>query len=300
MTDDTRPPRPSRLASWLQPFKRLGPRALPTLKYLTRTEVHTYAFSVAANAILSFFPAVVLLMTVIRKLFRSRRMLDVVSQLLQSYLPSNQSFIVGSIRKLAFARGGTQVMSVVMLVITSTGIFLPLEVALNQIWGIEKNRSYLANQLVSLGLALGCGLLALLSIAMTSGTQLLLQALFLGHVANFAFRALAWLAMKTFGLAASVAICFITFWLLPNGKIAWRAVLPAAVVTGLLLEIAKHIYILVLPLLDFRETYGPFAISVTLIFWSFVSGLLLFGGAYLSAPPPPPSMTVTGARARAA
>jgi membrane protein/epoxyqueuosine reductase len=29
--------------------------------------------------------------------------------------------------------------------------------------------------------------------------------------------------------------------------------------------------------------YGPFSISVTLIFWAFLSGLLLLGGAHLSA-----------------
>jgi membrane protein/epoxyqueuosine reductase len=29
--------------------------------------------------------------------------------------------------------------------------------------------------------------------------------------------------------------------------------------------------------------YGPFSVSVTLIFWSFWSGMLLLGGAYLSA-----------------
>ena len=36
-----------------------------TVKYLFRTEVHTFAFSVAANAILSFFPFVLLLMMLI-------------------------------------------------------------------------------------------------------------------------------------------------------------------------------------------------------------------------------------------
>jgi len=36
-------------------------------------------------------------------------------------------------------------------------------------------------------------------------------------------------------------------------------------------------------LLDFHEAYGPFYVSVTLIFWAFFSGLLLLGGAHLSA-----------------
>jgi len=134
-------------------------------------------------------------------------------------------------------------------------------------------------------LALACGVLMLISIAMTSGTQLLLQALFLGFVANFAFKALAWVIMKAFSIVASIAIFFLVYWRLPNGKIDPRAVFPAAVVSGLLLEVAKYVYIWVLPHLDFRETYGPFAVAVTLIFWAFVIGLILLGGAYLSAPP---------------
>ena len=40
-------------SSMLQTLRRNG---MSTLKYLGTTEVHTYAFSVAANAILSFFP----------------------------------------------------------------------------------------------------------------------------------------------------------------------------------------------------------------------------------------------------
>jgi hypothetical protein len=48
-----------------------------TLKYVLRTEVHTFAFSVAANAILSFFPFVLLLLTLIRRVFRSPAMYGV-------------------------------------------------------------------------------------------------------------------------------------------------------------------------------------------------------------------------------
>jgi uncharacterized BrkB/YihY/UPF0761 family membrane protein len=38
-----------------------------------------------------------------------------------------------------------------------------------------------------------------------------------------------------------------------------------------------------LPRLNFQEVYGPFALSVSLMFWAFLTGLLLLTGAYLSA-----------------
>jgi YihY family inner membrane protein len=260
--------------------RKLQKQALPTLKYLASTEVHTFAFSVAANAILSFFPFVVLLMTIIRRVFHSKSMYNVVLQLLRDYLPSNQDFVIRNLNVLVVERQGLQVVSLVILLITSTGVFLPLEVALNKVWGFPRNRSYLGNQLMSLGLAFGCGVLGLISIALTAGNQVLLARV-LGE--NFVVLGVGWVTMKIFAFVATVSIFFLVFWLLPNGKVRARWVLPAAVVSGLLLELAKYVYILLLPRLNFQEAYGPFSISVTLIMWAFVSGLLLLGGAHLSA-----------------
>jgi membrane protein len=261
-------------------WKLLQRNAWATLKYLTTTEVHTYAFSVAANAILSFFPFIVLLLTLVRRIFHSPRMYDVVLQLLRDYLPSNQEFVVRNLQALESGHR-VQIFSLVMLFITSTGIFLPLEVALNKVWSFEKNRSYLGNQFVSLALALGCGLLVVLSVGATAA-NLHIIAKFIGGD-NFVFRGVAYLIMKIFAIAATIMAFFLIYWGLPNGKVPARAVLPAAVIVGLISEIAKHIYVFALPWLDFQEVYGPFSISVTLIFWAFLSGMLLLGGAYLSA-----------------
>jgi membrane protein len=253
-----------------------------TLKYLLRTEVHTFAFSVAANAILSFFPFVVLLMTLIRRVLHSKMMYEVVVDLLHDYLPTGQDFVIRNLNAMVEARQRVQIASVLILLVTSTGIFLPLEVALNRIWGFRNNRSYLGNQLVSLGLAFGCGVLTMLSIALTAGNIHLLTSFLAGH-ANFVVRLVGFLVMKIFAIATSIAIFFLIYWVLPNGKVPARAVMPAAVVMGLLSESLKYVYIWALPLLNFQEVYGPFALSVTLMFWAFLSGLLLLTGAQLSA-----------------
>jgi len=262
-------------------FSRLRSYGLPTLRYLTQTEVHTYAFSVAANSLLSLCPLIVLLLTIIRRVFHSPQMYNVVLQLLHDYLPSNQDFVIRNLQFLASVQGRGQAFSLVMLLITSTGIFLPLEVALNSIWGFTKNRSYIMNALVSVLLAVACGSLALLSIYLTA-QNLKFLGLATGDQ-NFVFRGVGFVVMKAFAIVTTVAIYFLIYWLLPHGKVPVRAVLPAAITTGLLSEGAKYLYILLLPWLNFQEVYGPFAVSVTLIFWSFWSGMLLLGGAYLSA-----------------
>jgi YihY family inner membrane protein len=256
--------------------------ALSTLKYLLRTDVHTFAFSVAANSILSFFPFVVLLMTLIRRVFHSKVMYDVVVELLRDYLPAGQDFVIRNLNAMVDARQRVQIVSLIILLVTSTGIFVPLEVALNRIWRFPNNRSYLGNQLVSLGLAFACGILALLSVAMTAGIVRPFEFLLRGHAPGF-ISLMGFLAMKVFAIAASIAIFFLIYWLLPNGKVPARAVLPTAIIMGLLSEALKYGYILALPWLNFAEVYGPFSLSVSLMFWAFLTGLLLLAGANLSA-----------------
>ena len=252
-------------------------------RYMARTEVHTYAFSVAANAILSLFPFVVLLLTLSRRVFHSRSMEVVVGDLMRSFLPTGQDFVVRNMQLLAHPRKGTQVFSLVMLLITSTGVFLPLEVALNDVWGVKKNRSYLHNQIVSTGLAFAVGVLAMVSVASTAGQTTLLGWIFFGHTQNAIYQAASHGAMKFFAVVASILLFFLIYWVLPFRRVPARAVLPTAIVIGLLWEVAKGLYMQALPWLDFQAVYGPFYISVGLMMWAFLSGLLLLAGAHFSA-----------------
>ena len=62
-----------------------------------------------------------------------------------------------------------------------------------------------------------------------------------------------------------------------------RPVLRVSIVTGLLWVAAKYLFVALLPRLDLRALYGPFSVSVGLLLWAYVSGLLLFAGAQFSA-----------------
>ena len=247
-----------------------------------RTEVHTFAFSVAANAILSFFPFMVLLMTLVRRVFHSQVMYDVVANLLRDSLPAGQEFVIRNLNALVGARHRVQVFSLVMLLISSTGIFLPLEVAMNRVWGFRNNRSWIGNQLISLGLAFACGILALLSVGLTAENMTITKTMLHGYAAWYV-QLVGFVTMKVCAIAASITIFFLIYWLLPNGKVRARAVLPSAVMMGVLSEALKYAYILAVPWLNFAEVYGPFAISVSLMFLAYLSGMLLLTGAHLSA-----------------
>jgi membrane protein len=252
-------------------------------RYMTRTEVHTYAFSVAAQVILSLFPFIVLLLTLSRSVFHSTKMVQFVSLMMTNFLPNNQEFVMRNMRLLAFAHTKTKLFSVLMLLVTTTGVFLPLEVALNSVWGVRENRSYLRNQIVSLALAAGVSVLAMASVALSAAQPAVMNLLFFGHTNNVAYAIVDGGFLRICAGLASIGLFFLIYWGLPNRKVPARAVLPTAIVMGLLWEIAKYLYILALPRLDFGAVYGPFEVSVGLIIWAFLSGLLLLAGAYVSA-----------------
>jgi YihY family inner membrane protein len=261
----------------------LGSQLVALAKYMVQTEVHTYAFSVAANVILSLFPFIVMMLTISRLVLHSEALWPVVGEVMSTFLPSNQKFIMTNMQLLAHPHKSTQIYSVVMLLISSTGVFLPLEVALNGVWGVKKNRSYLHNQAVSLGLAFGVGLLALASVAVTAGQRKFLTFVFFGHIDNVVFAFFEGGILRVCALVASVLLFFLIYWVLPNRRVPARAVIPTAIVIGVLWEVGKYIYVLVLPRLDFQSVYGPFYVSVGLMIWAFLSGLLLLAGAHFSA-----------------
>jgi YihY family inner membrane protein len=265
------------------PPEEHGSQLVALAKYMVQTEVHTYAFSVAANVILSLFPFIVMMLTLSRTVFHSRSMEQVVGEMMSTFLPANQAFVMRNMQLLAHPQKGVQLYSIAMLLISSTGVFLPLEVALNDVWGVRSNRSYLHNQAVSLGLAFAVGVLAMGSVAITAGQRLVLTWIFFGHTQNIVFRILDGGMMRILAVIASVLLFFLIYWILPNRKVPALAVLPTAVVVGVLWEVAKYLYVLALPHLDFASVYGPFQVSVGLMIWAFLSGLLLLAGAHFSA-----------------
>ena len=267
------------------------------IAYLLDSQVHTFAFSVAANAILSFIPFVILLYTLALRVFNSPPhgpMVVVVDEMVNYFLPSvtnNPDWLTASMEAAAAAssRHGVQALSLVMILISCTGIFLPLEVALNQAWGVTKSRNYLYNQTIAFGLALLMAGLGVASMVVNVSVDKVLALALLHDPNNWFFRALnysyaalsyVWLTVSTG--AACIIFFFSVYYLLPNRKVPWRPVLRTSILTGLVWLLSRYAFVAVLPHLDLKALYGPFYVSVGLLFWAYVSGLILFAGAQFS------------------
>ncbi len=267
------------------------------IAYLLDSQVHTFAFSVAANAILSFIPFVMLLYTVALSVFHSPPkgpMIAIVDDMVNYFLPSvtkQPDWLAHSIEAVAAlsSRHGIQALSLVMILISCTGIFLPLEVALNQAWGVTKSRNYLFNQTIAFGLALLMVGLGVGSMVVNVNVDKVLAYALVHDSNNWFFRLLnysysalsyVWLAISTG--AASIVFFFSVYFNIPNSKVPWRPVLRTSIITGLVWLISRFIFVSILPHLDLQALYGPFYVSVGLLFWAYLSGLILFAGAQFS------------------
>ncbi len=252
----------------------------PSTKFLGTTEAHTYAYSVSANMLLAFLPFVLMMVWVSRWLQPTGVVLDVVTQFIQAYLPTGANVIGRDVARLS-THASAQVFSIVMLAVSSTGVFLPLEVALNGIWEFKKNRSYIGNQIVSLGLVALCGAIGFGFLQLTAFGQRVVDVFAPGE--TWFSHLLDFVVLQTFAVPAAILGFFVIYWLLPNGKVAAVRVFPAALYTGILAEIFKTVFRWVLPLLDFGKVYASLALPVTLLVWGYCGALLLLFGASLSA-----------------
>jgi membrane protein len=262
---------------WLEVAKRWR----PTLHYLAETEAHVYALAVSASVLLAFYPFLLVMLSFCRNVLHWSAAVDAIFLALTDFLPGDVgAFVERNLPKRGFK---LQYTSMFLLLFTANGVFEPLEVALNRAWGVKTNRSYLKNQLVSLGLIFACGGLVLLSLMLSAMNQQWTVRWAGAHPGIE-----TWLNVAAFKLAAvpfAILALFLIYWLLPNRKIPPARVAPVAIVVGLVLELLKYVNLLLWPFFKekLHREYNIFENSVTILIWSFIGTLVVLAGAEWTA-----------------
>jgi uncharacterized BrkB/YihY/UPF0761 family membrane protein len=253
----------------------------PTIRYLMQTEAHVYALAVAASTLLAFYPFVIVMLSFCRDLLHWPAAQQAIYLALGDFFPGEPgAFLVRNLQPWMIPK--LHLTSMFLLLFTANGIFEPLEVALNRAWGVTQNRSYVRNQLISLGLIFVCGGLALVSLMLTA-----VNSRWIPDVTG-SQSATVWMNTLFFKLAAlpfSILALFLVYWLLPNREIEPRRVAPVAIVVGLMLETLKYLNLLVSPMLTekLKHEYDIFRFSVTILLWGFAAAMIVLAGAHWTA-----------------
>jgi len=246
------------------------------------TEVHVYAFSIAANVVLSFYPFLLVIVSIFHNVLHWHSAVDAIFLAMDDFFPG---YFADFMRRNLTAPRRIEWLSILLLLFAANGVFEPLEVALNRIWGIPKNRSFLRNQLISYALIFVCGMLALLSVASAALNQQFVNNILGSHETIATF--ISTVLFKIAAIPLLMVAMFLVYWVLPNGRVPLNRTILAAIAVGLLLEFLKYAGILLAPWLydKLHREYNVFVNSVTIILYSFFASMLFLAGAEWASRP---------------
>jgi YihY family inner membrane protein len=252
----------------------------PALWDLTSTETYVNASAIAFNVLLSFFSFVVLIGSFLINVLHWQRGYETSFRLMMSLVPKESGSLFKSLDQVTRGPGGkATLISFGLLIFSASGVFQPLEAALNRAWGF-KERGVVRQYLTYLLLVVACALIILCPVALASGYDFALDKVFGQSVwRTYIFNVIGPIVALPF----IALLFFVIYFFVPNGKVQFHQVMFTSIATALLWLIATFAFWLALPLFDFEESYKHLASLMALVTWVFVSSFILILGANLSA-----------------
>jgi uncharacterized BrkB/YihY/UPF0761 family membrane protein len=266
-----------------QRFKQELKNLFPLFRYLIlQTETHAFCLALACAALIGFYPACLVVLTVLKNVLSWDAAYNVLLNTLADYYPAptREDFLVDNL-KVTLADFGrtTRVTSLLWVLLGAAGVFIPLETGFNRLWQVREDRPYWMNQLVGFALTLACVVLAVLFVSISTALHFLTSFLPIDVVRT----GLDYLIMRVTTTCFAVVTIFAFYKFLPNKTISTREVMPAAILAGIMAELVRVIYVLVLPSLNLSATQGPYVVSVSFVLLAYFETFVVLGGAFLAS-----------------
>ncbi len=281
MPKNVRRKNPSKLAQrWKRTRQVLGDSLV---NFLNEDSLMVSA-SIAYHSLLCIFPFLLLLIGLSGLYIERLELAGRLAIVLDRSLPMKPDFILQNLESISRSYGPISVISLFLLLWSSSGIFLPLEKALNRAWDIEAERTWWRRRALAVEMAIILGFLILISSALV-GLNVFVHNWMRQWVhglptplIELSYHAL--IVAITFSM--TLVMFILLFERLPNARLRFRQVLPSALVTAVFWEAARSLFTLLLPRFNYRHVYGPIALFVALMTWAYISSAVVLFGAQVS------------------
>jgi membrane protein len=244
----------------------------------------THAASIAYYALLSFFPIMLLALSILGEMTSDATDRDAVVRFVFRYFPRQFGFITGQLDAFQTSPVTFGFWGIVALVWASLGVFNAVTSAVNHAWAVEKRRSFLSHRLVGFLMMVSAGLILMLGLVIASLVRLaetrLGEAFLLSPwLDNFSGVFASYLATGL--LIGCVAL---VFYFIPNTKVRFRDVWPGAILVGVLWRIALRLFSwYAADLATWNVIHGSIAAVVVFLLWIYVSAVILLYGVEMTA-----------------
>jgi membrane protein len=266
-------------------FRLSGLAAWRALVQLVNGPDLTHAASIAYYALLSLFPFLLLLISLFGAVTADENDRDAVLNFVFRYFPTQLDFVTSQLDAFRGQSVRLGVTGALALIWGSLGVFGAVTSAVNQAWGVEKQRSFWKHRLVSFLMLVAAGGVMTLALALVSLIQMASASWFGAMLANyqwltnlqsFAFRNLA-TSLLVIGLG-------LVFYFIPNAKIRFRDVWVGAILTGILWHLAFQGFAWYIRVnAGLKMIHGSVGAVIVFLLWVYVSSVILMYGVNFTA-----------------
>ena len=261
-----------------------GLAAWRALVRLVNSNDITHAAAIAYYALLSLFPFLLLVISMLGSVTADDADRLAVLSFVFRYFPTQFEFVNTQLDAFRQTRVQLGVAGGLALIWASLGVFGAVTSAVNDAWGVEKQRSFLRHRMVSFLMLVAGGGVMILGLLFVGAVQVA-QASWFG-VMLARFRWLENLQTLTFTYSATILLILavgLVFYFIPNAKTRFRDVWVGAVLTGILWRIAFDGFSWYIGRSGLNFIHGSIAAVVVFLLWVYVSSVILMYGVEFTA-----------------
>jgi membrane protein len=252
---------------------------------LYNSDALTHAASIAYYALLSLFPFLLLLLSVVGMVTADDADRDAVVRFVFRYFPRQFDFITGQLDAFRASTVRLGVGGLLALTWAALGVFNAVSSAIDHAWGVERRRSFLMHRLISFVMMASAGAIFIVAVILASLARVAETNWFWELVSRSGW--LVWLSAVSADYGATVLLigCVaLLFYFIPNTYIRFRWVWPGAIVTGLLWRGALSAFSwYARDLARWNAVHGSIATVVVFLFWIYISAVILLYGVEMTA-----------------
>ena len=191
----------------------------------------------------------------------------------------------GTIEELITKRSSAGVIALIGILWAGTNLFGGLAIGLNAVYEVAETRNLLLQRLIAIVVYLMIAGLIILSFGATA-----IASVFRDEVLRMLFPdqviAATWTIFSlALGAVSTILLFLVVYKMVPNVKVGLSSILPGTIVAGLGWELAKYgfaVYLSTFARQGYGLIYGSFATIVLLMFWLYISAVLLLLGAEIN------------------
>jgi membrane protein len=266
-------------------FRLSGLAAWRGIVELINSNDLTHAASIAYYALLSLFPFLLLVISMLGAVTADDADRVSVLSFVFRYFPTQLDFVTGQLDALRAARLQLGVAGSLALIWGSLGVFGAVTSAVNEAWGVEKQRSFWKHRLVSFLMLVAAGGVMMLALLLVSLIQMAQATWFGAMLASYTWlTTLQTYAVRNLATGMLVIGLGLVFYFIPNAKTRFRDVWVGAVLTGLLWRLAFQGFAWYIRVnAGLKMIHGSVAAVIVFLLWVYVSSIILMYGVEFTA-----------------